>query len=158
MNGASFLRNAAAFFLLRSISYSALSTPNRTVSSAGPPSRSSWSSTVIFCAIPASWLHWGYLHRTRSTVMAAGIRGAASHLNGCTRPAERDQLSTRARPHRAPRVPIAHAAGMRSGHHHGHEKHSHRLPSPAETAQQHGDHLLFAGAQRSGRTGLARPP
>src|SRR6266516_4344097 len=94
MNGASLLRNAAAFFLLRSISYSALSTPNRTVSSAGPPSRSSWSSTVIFCAITASWLYWGYLHRTRSTVMAAGTCGAASPFNGCTRLAERDQLSS----------------------------------------------------------------
>jgi hypothetical protein len=37
MSGASLRRNAAAFFLLRSISYSAPSTPNRTVSAAGPP-------------------------------------------------------------------------------------------------------------------------
>src|SRR6266487_697751 len=78
MNGASFLRNAAAFLVLRSISYSALSTPNRTVSSAGPPSRSSSSSTVIFCAILASWLRWGYLHRTRSTVLAAGTEAPPS--------------------------------------------------------------------------------
>jgi hypothetical protein len=37
--------------------------------------------------------------------MAADIRGAASHLNRCTRPAERDQLSTARR--RVARVPIA---------------------------------------------------
>ncbi len=66
--------------------------PHRLVCRA--PSRSSWSSTVIFCAIAASWLRWGYLHRTRSTVMGAGTRGAASHLTGCTRPADRDQLSS----------------------------------------------------------------
>jgi hypothetical protein len=37
MNGASFLRNAVAFLLLRSISYSAPPKANRMVSSAGPP-------------------------------------------------------------------------------------------------------------------------
>src|SRR6266498_2784419 len=36
MKGASWLQNAVAFFLLRSISYSAPPRPNRTVSSAGP--------------------------------------------------------------------------------------------------------------------------
>ena len=40
-NGASCLRNAAAFFLFKSISCSAPPTANRTVSTAGPPSRSS---------------------------------------------------------------------------------------------------------------------
>ena len=40
--------------LLRSISYSTPSSPNRTVSSAGPPSRSSSSTTVTFVATPAS--------------------------------------------------------------------------------------------------------
>src|SRR5262249_31257244 len=48
------LRNALAFFKLRSISYSVLSNANRTVSPAGPPSRSSSSATVIFVAISAS--------------------------------------------------------------------------------------------------------
>src|SRR5207344_1537610 len=38
--------------------------PNRTVSSAGPPSRSSSGTTVIFVAIPASLTAMGYLHRT----------------------------------------------------------------------------------------------
>jgi hypothetical protein len=55
------------------------------------PSRSSWSSTVIFCAIAVSWL--AGLSAPRSTVLGAGGRGAASHLTGCTRPAERGQLS-----------------------------------------------------------------
>ena len=54
MNGASFLRNAAAFFLFKSISSSAPPTANRAVSTAGPPSRSSSRATVIFVAIPAS--------------------------------------------------------------------------------------------------------
>jgi hypothetical protein len=59
------LRNAAAFFLLRSISYSAPPKPNRTVSSAGPPSRSSSSATVTLCAIspPPQWRF--DLHRTQ---------------------------------------------------------------------------------------------
>src|SRR6266516_3674141 len=52
--GAGCLPNARAFFLFRSISYLVPPTPNRTVSSAGPPSRSSSSATVIFVAIPAS--------------------------------------------------------------------------------------------------------
>jgi hypothetical protein len=58
------LRNAAAFLLFRSISYSAPPTPNRTVSFAGPPSRSSSRATVIFVAIPTSMTAMGYLHRT----------------------------------------------------------------------------------------------
>jgi hypothetical protein len=51
-NGASCLRSFAAFFSLRSISYSEPPTPNRTVSSAGPPSRSSSSATIVLRAIP----------------------------------------------------------------------------------------------------------
>jgi hypothetical protein len=66
MKGAIFRRNAAAFFLLRSISYSVLPSPNRTVSSAGPPSRSSSSATVIFCAVPASPCCDRISYRTRS--------------------------------------------------------------------------------------------
>ena len=50
--GASCRRNAAALLALRSISYCAPPIANRTVSSAGPPSRSSSSATVTFCAIP----------------------------------------------------------------------------------------------------------
>src|SRR5262249_46787930 len=53
-NGASFLRNAAAFFLFKSISYSVPPTENRTVSAAGPPSKSSSSVTVIFVVISTS--------------------------------------------------------------------------------------------------------
>src|SRR5215468_3046480 len=60
--GASCLRNARAFFLFRSISYCVRPTANRTVSSAGPPSRSSSSATVIFFAIPVSLIALGYLH------------------------------------------------------------------------------------------------
>jgi hypothetical protein len=47
MNGASRWRSAAAFSALRSISYRAPSIPNRTVSSAGPPSRSSTRATNV---------------------------------------------------------------------------------------------------------------
>jgi len=52
--GASCLPNAAAFLPLRSISYSLPSKANRTISSAGPPVRSSSRATVTFWAIPAS--------------------------------------------------------------------------------------------------------
>ena len=52
---------------------------------------------------PASWLRWGYLHRTRSTVMAAGTRGAAIQFNRCARPGA---ISSAAR-QPAPGVPIA---------------------------------------------------
>ena len=62
--GASFLRNVRAFFLLRSISYSEPPIPNRTVSSAGLPSRSSSSATAILVATPTSMLAMGCLHRT----------------------------------------------------------------------------------------------
>jgi hypothetical protein len=54
MNGANCWRNATALLALRSISYCAPLIPNRSVSSAGPPSRSSSSATVTFCATPAS--------------------------------------------------------------------------------------------------------
>ena len=46
MNGASCLRNAAAFLALRSISCSVPPTANRTVSTAGPPVRSSSSTAA----------------------------------------------------------------------------------------------------------------
>jgi len=52
MKGASCVRNRAAFFVLRSISYSAPLIPNRRVSCAGPPSRSSCSVTLVLLAIP----------------------------------------------------------------------------------------------------------
>jgi hypothetical protein len=52
VNGASPFRDAFTLFLLRSISYSVPPIANRTVSSAGPPSRSSSSATAIFVAIP----------------------------------------------------------------------------------------------------------
>jgi hypothetical protein len=60
----------------------------------GPPSRSSSSATVIFCAIPASQAAIGYQHRTRSTAMAEGTRDTASHRRRSTRAAERDQPSS----------------------------------------------------------------
>jgi hypothetical protein len=50
-NGASSLWNLAAFFSFRSISYSEPSIPNRNVSSAGPPSRSSSRLTTVLLAI-----------------------------------------------------------------------------------------------------------
>jgi hypothetical protein len=46
----------------------------------------------------ASWLRWGYPHRTRSTVMAADTRGAASHLTGCTAPGLAPSAQHRASP------------------------------------------------------------
>jgi hypothetical protein len=52
MNGTSPLRSLVAFRLLRSISYSVPPIPNRTVSSAGLPSRSSTKVTIVFLAIP----------------------------------------------------------------------------------------------------------
>jgi len=52
MNGASCARSRAAFFELRSISNSAPLIPNRSVSSAGLPSRSSCSVTLVLLAIP----------------------------------------------------------------------------------------------------------
>src|SRR5215475_15028339 len=52
MNGAICARSRAAFFELRSISYSAPLIPNRRVSSAGPPSRSSCSVMLVLLAIP----------------------------------------------------------------------------------------------------------
>src|SRR6266487_3887306 len=52
VKGASPFRKVFAFFLLRSISYSVPPIANRTVSSAGLPSRSSSSATAIFVAIP----------------------------------------------------------------------------------------------------------
>src|SRR6266496_1258517 len=64
VNGASRFRNFRAFFLLRSISYSEPPIANRTVSSAGPPSRSSSSATAIFVAIPGLLTATGYLRRT----------------------------------------------------------------------------------------------
>jgi hypothetical protein len=51
-NSASCFRNAAACFLFRSISYSVPPNANRTVSSAGPPSRSSSSAMVILRCHP----------------------------------------------------------------------------------------------------------
>jgi hypothetical protein len=88
MNGASCLRNAAVCLLFRSISYSVPPTANRTVSSAGPPSRSSSSAMVIFVAIPASLIALGYLHRTRSTAMPRyPPRASCQPAHRCTRPA-----------------------------------------------------------------------
>ncbi len=52
MNGASCDRSRAAFLELRSISYSAPLIPNRRVSSAGLPSRSSCNVTLVLLAIP----------------------------------------------------------------------------------------------------------
>ena len=52
MNGASCDRSRAAFLELRSISNSAPLIPNRSVSSAGPPSRSSCNVTLVLLAIP----------------------------------------------------------------------------------------------------------
>src|SRR5260221_7252711 len=73
MKGVSWLRNARAFLLLRSISYSAPPKPNRTVSSAGPPSRSSSSATVTLCAISNSrYCDWG----------ACTIHGTCRHATG----------------------------------------------------------------------------
>jgi hypothetical protein len=62
--GASPSRNFRAFLLLRSISYSEPPIPNRNVSSAGLPSRSSSSATAILVAIPASMTARSYLHGT----------------------------------------------------------------------------------------------
>src|SRR5215216_3272821 len=59
---ASALRNAAAFFLLRSISYVAPSSPNVTVSAASPPSRSSNSFSITSRATDT---HCPKLLRTR---------------------------------------------------------------------------------------------
>lgn len=63
MKGASLFRKARAFAALRSISYSAPSYPNRTVSSAGPPSRSSSSSMATFCAM-RHLQHWPAIYRS----------------------------------------------------------------------------------------------
>src|SRR5262249_2435646 len=51
-------------------------TANRTVSSAGPPSRSSSSAIVTFVAIPGLLAALGYLHRTRSTALPRPPRRA----------------------------------------------------------------------------------
>jgi len=49
-----------------------------------PPSRSSWSSTVIFCAIPDSWLRWRYLHQDQLYWPRVPTAPAAAP-SGCTR-------------------------------------------------------------------------
>ena len=69
MNGASCLRSRLALFFLRSISYSAPPKLNRTVSCAGPPSRSSSSATVTLWTIT---LHScdRCLHRTHPVLSA----------------------------------------------------------------------------------------
>ena len=67
-------------------------------------------------------------------------------------------LAGDARLHCAGGLQRLHAAGVRSGHHHGHEKRSHRLPSPAK--QQNSMVIIFCllVPRGSGRAGLARPP
>jgi hypothetical protein len=62
--GASCRRKAVAFSVLRSISSSLSATPNRIVSSAVPPSRSSSRTTVILVAVVASMPLLGYLRGT----------------------------------------------------------------------------------------------
>ena len=62
-NGVSLRRNAAALFVLRSLSYSAPSTPNRTVWPAGPPPRSSWSPGSDFLCHLGLLAVLGYPHQ-----------------------------------------------------------------------------------------------
>src|SRR5262249_6689157 len=115
--------------------YSALSIPNRTVSSAGPPSRSSSSVTVIFCAVPASLIAIG-LSATTTTQRGAGPRqpvngrttGTGHHRHPAAGSKEPNQepTATAARPHRAtashhrcrqlPRLATASTLRPRRGH------------------------------------------
>jgi hypothetical protein len=47
---------------------------------------------VIFCAISASWLYWAI--RTKINCNGPGYQRRRPPTNECTRPAERDQLSS----------------------------------------------------------------
>jgi hypothetical protein len=76
----------AGVLLLRSISDSEPPSPNRNVSSAGPPSRSSSSSTLTRCAIVASMIAMGYLHRTRSTAIPVITAPPVGGLPGSIHP------------------------------------------------------------------------
>lgn len=86
--GASCLRNALAFFLFRSISYSEPPSANPTVSSAGPPPRSSSSATVIFVAIVISMSARALCTvQIKCHAAATATPPLASLPDGCTRQA-----------------------------------------------------------------------
>jgi len=90
MNGASCLRNAAAFLALRSISCSVPPTANRTVSTAGPPVRSSSStaapnqisggSGVHLSILPWPSVPWGL-----RPAVSAGAAGVLLGVGGLVR-------------------------------------------------------------------------
>ena len=145
MNGASLRRNAAAFLVLRSISNSAPSTPNRTVSAAGP--HQDHLRVRRLSAVPSRPPGCAGLSAPRSTVMAAGARGAANHLNGCTRPADRDQLSS------APGVPIANENRLVVADAFGTPSRSKRSP-PGACSLAHRRRAVLADGVMTPRTGL----